>query len=78
MKYLVISTGCAECLSGLGKPLIIAQGPFDTLEDAKRDSPNQTWVEHPQGGLYVQSGQGEEWIVPVPDNVETFKPYEEA
>ncbi|HEY5443374.1 MAG TPA: hypothetical protein VIJ87_02675 [Pyrinomonadaceae bacterium] len=67
MKYLLISCGCAECNFG-GNPLIEAE-LFDTLEDAKSNSwiKNREWKEHPQGGWYLSSGQGDDWIIEVPD-----------
>lgn len=69
MKYLLISCGCAECMCGVPEPLIDAR-LFDTLEEAKDASwiKNREWEEHPQGGLFVRSGQGDDWVLPVPDD----------
>lgn len=77
MKYLLISAGCAECRSG-DEPLIEAS-IFDTLEEAKENSwlSKREWREHPQGGWYVNSGQGDDWIIEVPDTLE-MKPFKET
>jgi hypothetical protein len=77
MKYLLVSCGCAECGLG-GEPLIETQGPFDTEEEAKaaawsqqqaitRDLPMH-WQAHPQGGWFWSTGQGDDWVLPVPDD----------
>lgn len=68
MKYLLISCGCAECSSFDDGPLI-EMSLHDTFEEAKANSwlKDKEWREHPQGGMYVMSGQGDDWILEVPD-----------
>lgn len=79
MKYLLISCGCAECNFG-SEPLIEVTGPFDTIEEAKNESwlKEREWRDHPQGGFYASSGQGDDWILPVPDNMLKFNPIRES
>ena len=74
MKYLLISCGCAEC-QGVGQGPLIEAELFETLEEAQSASwmKNREWKEHPQGGLYKSSGQGDDWILPVPDDLELKK-----
>jgi hypothetical protein len=70
MKYLLISCGCAECSFG-DEPLIDGE-VFDTLEEAKSKTwminTDREWKEHHQGGWYISSGQGDDWIIEVPDD----------
>jgi hypothetical protein len=72
MKYLLLACGCAECRFGLDEPLIDAHGPFDSIEEAKAEAWNSeekvVWKEHPQGGWFHADGQGDDWILPVPDD----------
>jgi hypothetical protein len=68
--FLLLTAGCAECRWG-DDPLIEARGPFETREEAQaaswlRDRP---WADHPQGGWYARDGQGDHWVLPVPDGV---------
>lgn len=68
-KFLLISTACAECASPADGPLVEAK-LFDTLEEAKANSwiKNREWHLHPQGGHYISSGQGDDWVLQVPWN----------
>jgi hypothetical protein len=65
----LIVTGCAECESGMGAPLMEAHTFTD--DDAARAwvaeqkwMAGGEWTDHPQGGTYTQSGQGEAWLLP--------------
>lgn len=78
MKYILIQAGCAECRFGLTEPLIQISKLFDTPEEAKADAwqaqrgQTITWTEHQQGGWFHADGQGDDWVLPVPDNFPTL------
>ena len=74
-KYMLISCGCAECRGFYDDCLIEVVGIFDTIEEAKDASwiKQHLWKDHPQGGVYANSGQGDDWILPVPDNMPDIK-----
>lgn len=76
MKYILITAACAECRS-YPDPLMEIEGPFDTVEEAKNAAwsniHNPDWREHPQGGWFNADGQGDDWVLPVPDNYEVKK-----
>lgn len=76
-KYMLISAGCAECRWDTTDPLVTAK-LFDTLEEAKEASwmKDPEWKEHPQGGWFAVSGQGDDWILEVTAGV-SLKPLKE-
>lgn len=66
-EWVVIHAGCAEC--GVD-PLIEPGGIHPSLEAAKAsvDPDNEwdlRWKEHPNGGVYNQTGEGSTWVAPL-------------
>ena len=69
-------------MSGCGDPLIEVT-IHKTEEEAKEASwdakqKGREWEPHPQGGIYVQSGQGESWVISLLDFVLIKNPKEET